>query len=124
MRYPFASMLIAELGPSMGISVELEPEYNFAGELVFPNGKRHLFRNTNFNINVAVSTEIAKDKSFTNFFLRKHGFRVPNGRAFFSDKLNANLPFEKRRNVSDAVSFATELGYDFFSVYDPAPPDT
>src|SRR2546426_2961369 len=106
MRYPFASKLIEELGPTMGVSVELEPEYEFAGELVFPSGKRHLFRNTNFNVNPAGSTEIAKDKGYTSYFLRKHGFRVPTGRAFFSEKLNANLPVGRRRNIDDAVRFA------------------
>ncbi len=114
MRYPFASMLIAEIGPSMGISVELEPEYQFAGELVFPNGRRHLFRNTNFNVNPAGSTEIAKDKGYTSFFLRKHGFNVPTSRAFFSEKLNANLAIERRRGVSEAIEFAEQLGFPVF----------
>lgn len=35
MRYPFASQLIQELGPTLGMRVKLEPEYGFAGELVF-----------------------------------------------------------------------------------------
>lgn len=114
MRYPFASMLIAEIGPSMGISVELEPEYQFAGELVFPNGRRHLFRNTNFNVNPAGSTEIAKDKGYTSFFLRKHGFRVPGSKAFFSEKLNANLPEMRRRGLKDAIEYAKEIGLPVF----------
>lgn len=114
MRYPFASKLIEEIGPSMGISVELEPEYQFAGELVFPNGRRHLFRNTNFNVNPAGSTEIAKDKGYTSYFLRKHGFRVPTSRAFFSSKLNANLPEDRRRGLDDAILYAGSLGFPVF----------
>lgn len=114
MRYPFASRLIEEIAPSMGIRVELEPEFGFAGELVFPNGKRHLFRNTNFNINPAGSTEIAKDKAYTSHFLRKHGFPVPDGRTFFSDKLNANLPPAQRRGVRDAMAYAGTLGLPVF----------
>jgi hypothetical protein len=54
------------MAPEMGIQVELEADFCFAGELVFPNGKRHLFRNTNFNVDPAGSTEIAKDKNYTN----------------------------------------------------------
>ena len=114
MRYPFASMLIAEIAPSMGISVELEPEYHFAGELVFPDGRRHLFRNTNFNVNPAGSTEIAKDKGYTNFFLRKHGFHVPCNKAFFSEKLNAHLPAMRRRGLKDAIEYATQIGLPVF----------
>lgn len=114
MRYPFASMLIAEIGPSMGISVELEPEYQFAGELIFPDGRRHLFRNTNFNVNAAGSTEIAKDKGYTSFFLRKHGLNVPTNKAFFSEKLNANLPTARRRGVAEAIQFAEHIGFPVF----------
>ncbi|MDD5392476.1 MAG: hypothetical protein PHE17_05615 [Thiothrix sp.] len=114
MRYPFASMLIAEIAPAMGITVELEPEYKFAGELTFPDGHRHLFKNTNFNVNPAGSSEIAKDKGYTNFFLRKHGLNVPTNKTFFSDKLNANLPAARRRGVTEAIQFAAQMGFPVF----------
>lgn len=115
MRYPFASIIISEIAPSLGIVVELEPEYGFAGELIFPDGRRHLFRNTNFNVNPAGSTEIAKDKGYTSYFLRKHGFNVPTGKAFFSDQLNQNLPADRRRGIPDAVAFAKKLGFPLFA---------
>lgn len=114
MRYPFASILIAEIAPSMGIKVELEPEYQFAGELVFPDGHRHLFRNTNFNVNPAGSTEIAKDKGYTSYFLRKHGLYAPLNKAFFSDRLNANLAIGRRRGLENAIEFAHSLGFPVF----------
>ncbi len=114
MRYSFIASLIAEIGPSLGIRVELEPEYQFAGELIFPNGKRHLFRGANFNINPAGSTAIAKDKGYTGYFLRKHGFCVPQHQAFFSDAMNRNLPPARRRNLDDAVRYAATLGFPVF----------
>jgi D-alanine-D-alanine ligase-like ATP-grasp enzyme len=114
MRYPFVSKLLEEIAPSMGIGVELEPEYQFVGELIFPDGKRHLFRNTNFNLNPAASTEIAKDKGYTSYFLRKHGFRTPKNKTFFSDKLNANLSKDNRRSISDAIEYAQLIGYPVF----------
>ncbi len=114
MRYPFASKLIAEIAPEMGITVELEPEYEFAGELLFPDGRRHLFRNTNFNINPAGSTEIARDKGYTSYFLRKHGFRVPESRTFYSEALNRNLKPGRRRGVEEAVTYAQELGFPVY----------
>jgi len=114
MRFPFASLLIAEIAPPLGIRVELEPEFKFAGELIFPNGRRRVFRNTNFNINPAGSAEIAKDKGYTKFFLRKAGINVPQGQAFFSDVLNANLPAANRRGLAEAVSYAFERGYPVY----------
>ena len=114
MRYPFASLVIQQLAPAMGIRVELEPEFGFAGELIFPSGRRHVFRNTNFNVNPAGSTEIAKDKGYTCFFLRKHGFPVPANKTFFSERLNANLPPEKRRGIRQVRAFAQKLGLPVF----------
>lgn len=114
MRHPFASKLIAKLAPSLGIRVELEPEYEFVGELIFPDGRRHLFRNTNFNLNPAGSTEIAKDKEYTSYFLRKFGFNVPVSKAFFLDRLNANLAAAKRRSIQDGVAFASAIGFPVF----------
>lgn len=107
-------MLIQEVAPEMGIRVELEPEFCFAGELIFPTGRRHLFRNTNFNVNPAGSTEIAKDKGYTNYFLRKHGFRVPRGQTFFSEKLLVNIPSERKRGLDDALGYAQQIGYPIF----------
>lgn len=81
---------------------------------MFPDGRRHLFRNTNFNVNPAGSTEIAKDKAYTNYFLRKHGYRVPDGRTFFSERLNANIQPEKRRGIREALDYAATRGYPSF----------
>lgn len=114
MRHPFASELISKIAPSLGITAELEPEYGFVGELIFPDGRRHLFRNTNFNLNPAGSTEIAKDKQYTSYFLRKFGFNVPDSKAFFSDRLNANLTEGRRRSIDDAVEYALTIGFPVF----------
>jgi hypothetical protein len=83
MKHPFASQILSKVAPSLGIKVELEPEYGFVGELIFPDGRRHLFRSTNFNLNPAGSTEIARDKQYTSYFLQKFGFNVPKSKAFF-----------------------------------------
>lgn len=114
MRIPFASLLIAEVAPMVGVQVELEPEFKFAGELIFPNGRRHVFKNSNLNINPAGSVEIARDKEYTKFFLRKNDINTPKSRAFFSDCLNNNLPAESRRGIDDAKRFALELGYPLY----------
>jgi D-alanine-D-alanine ligase-like ATP-grasp enzyme len=114
MKEPFASMLIEEIAPSMNIKVELEPEFKFAGELIFPNGRRHLFRNTNFNVNPAGSVEIVKDKGYTCYFLRKHGINTPENRAFFSKKLNSKLSQSKRRGLEDSILYASKIGFPVF----------
>jgi D-alanine-D-alanine ligase-like ATP-grasp enzyme len=114
MRYPFASRIIEKIAPALGITVELEPEFGFAGELILPNGRRHLFKNTNFNINPAGSHDIAKDKAYTKFFLQKHGFKVPQGKTFFSEKLNRNIESKNQRSVEKARDYAQTIGYPVF----------
>lgn len=106
--------MVSKVAPSLGIRVELEPEYGFVGELIFPDGRRHLFRNTNFNLNPAGSTEIAKDKQYTSYFLRKFGFNVPDSKAFFSERLNSNLAEGQRRSVHDAAEYALALGFPVY----------
>ncbi len=70
-KIPFASRLIAEVAPEIGANVWIEPEYGFVGEITFSNGKKHLFRNTNFNVNPLGAVEIARDKGYASIFLKR-----------------------------------------------------
>ncbi|WP_407273520.1 cyanophycin synthetase [Dickeya ananatis] len=110
----FVSALLSEIAPTLGIQIEFEPEFGFVGEITFPDGKKHLFKNRNLNLNLSASSDIAKDKFYTNYFLQKKGFNVPRGKTFFSEKLNKKLPQEKRRGIAEAKQFAEELGFPVF----------
>lgn len=61
-KIPYAVEMIREVAPEIGAQVWIEEEYGFVGEITFANGTRHLFRNTNFNVNPLGSVEIVKDK--------------------------------------------------------------
>ena len=112
MKYPYTSKLIEQIAPEINARVELEPEFQFAGEIIFSNGKRHLFRNTDLNINFAAAVAIAKDKGYTSYLLKKYGFRVPRGQTFFSESLLPNLyDLHKRRDLESACKYADEIGY-------------
>lgn len=112
--YPFTPLMLAELAAELGITLEFEPDFGFAGELIFANGRRQLFHNANFNLNGAATRQIANDKAYTAHFLRKHGFAVPTHRVFFSDALNARLPTARQRPVAAAAAYAATLGYPVF----------
>lgn len=104
----FVAEIICRIAPQIGAEVLLEPEFGFVGEITFRNGKRILFRGTNLNINPLGSSEIARDKGYANFFLRKHGYSVPEGQTFFSEKLNKRL--ETKRTVDDGFGYAVKIG--------------
>ncbi|QOL14493.1 cyanophycin synthetase [Dickeya dianthicola] len=114
MNPPFVSALLSEIAPTLGIQIEFEPEFKFVGEITFPDGKKHLFKNTNLNLNTSASSAIAQDKSYTKYFLQKKGFNVPQGKTFFSKALNKKLAPENRRGIEDAKQFAGALGFPVF----------
>lgn len=95
----------------MGAKLLIEPDYQFVGQIIFKNGKKTFFRNTNFNINHLGSVEIARDKDYSKFFLKKFGYKVCEGRTFFGDKLNENLQKEKRRDMEAGLLYAQKLGF-------------
>jgi D-alanine-D-alanine ligase-like ATP-grasp enzyme len=102
---------LARIAEKAGVRIELEPEFEFAGRIVFPDGNTHVFRANNLNINRAGSVAIAEDKNYTSYFLRRSGLRVPKELTFFSEELALNLDPAKRRSPRDACEFAAEIGY-------------
>lgn len=110
----YAFEMISKIAPTLGIRLELEPVHNYTGEMVFPNGTRTLILGRNFNINPAASFEIAKDKGYTSYFLKKKGFNVPEGRAFLSASLNKKLEPQKRADLTEAAAYAQKLGYPVY----------
>ena len=104
---PFASRIIAEIAPEIDATVWLEPEYGFVGEISFSNGKKHLFRNTNFNVNPLGAVEIARDKGYSSIFLKRKWYQVAEGQTFFSDTLNEHIDI--KRDIDDGWSYAQKL---------------
>ncbi|MGM3191270.1 cyanophycin synthetase [Dickeya dadantii subsp. dieffenbachiae] len=98
----------------LGLRIEFEPEFNVVGEIIFPDGKTHLFKNTNLNLNPSASSAIARDKFYTKYLLQKKGFNVPRGKTFFSKALNKKLARENRRGIEDAAQFAGSIGLPVF----------
>jgi D-alanine-D-alanine ligase-like ATP-grasp enzyme len=108
-RIPFVTEIIKRIAPRIGASVLIEPEYEFVGQITFKNGHKTLYRNTNFNINHLGSVEIARDKAYSNFFLRKMGYSVTEGQTFFSEKLCRHVKI--KRTINDGYAYAKQLGF-------------
>jgi D-alanine-D-alanine ligase-like ATP-grasp enzyme len=110
-RVPFVPRLLARIAKRAGVRIELEPEFEFAGRIIFPDGNTHVFRAGDLNINRAGSVAIADDKSYTSYFLKQAGLRVPRELTFFSEFLAKNLAPDKRRSSREACEFADVIGY-------------
>jgi len=111
MKEPIAIEILKKITPKIGARLIIEPNYQFVGQIIFKNGKKTFFRNTNFNINHLGSIEIARDKDYSKFFLKKFGYNTCVGEAFFSEKLNSNLRQDKRKNIDDGLVYAKKIGF-------------
>ena len=97
------------LVPKMNATLISEPEFENVGVIIFKNGKREYYKNTSFSLNSFASAEIAKDKNYTNFFLKRMGYKVPEGQTFFSDTLNRRLSI--KRSIYDGFEYAKSIGF-------------
>lgn len=113
----YLAQILQSLCHDFGANITLEPEFERAGYIDFPNGKRVFFKGTSFDINGQGSGLIAKDKEYAARFLALAGLPVPVGILCFSpsyiEKLsrkNATLAkglsaYDKAIKFSETYSF-------------------
>lgn len=65
----------------------IEPTWKMAGQVIFNNGVRRYFRYNAIDLNTIGASEIAKDKDYANFFMKKMGYPiVPKSKTFFAKR--------------------------------------
>ncbi|MBW4497460.1 MAG: cyanophycin synthetase [Oscillatoria princeps RMCB-10] len=111
MKPPFVPELIKKLAPQIGATVLLEPEYGLVGQITFKNGNKSYFCRGILNLNYAGSAEVAKDKHYSSFLLKKLGYQVPEGETFFSERVNENYSLKVKKTVDDGFKYAQSLGF-------------
>lgn len=105
-----ATRIIQRIAEKVGAVVDFEPEFGHVGSITFPEGGYPVFfKGTHININRLASVEIANDKAYASFFLRKFGYRTPQEQTFFSDDQCRRI--NNTRNTEEACRYASELGY-------------
>jgi D-alanine-D-alanine ligase-like ATP-grasp enzyme len=87
----------------------LEPEYKLVGHITFKNGKKTVFSGTRLNVNGYGSSDLARDKHYTKYFLKQFGYKITEGQTFFHEKLCASLTAS--RNIDDGFNYAQNLGF-------------
>lgn len=104
--------ILERLAAQFGAEVILEPEYEIVGLIRFPNGRQSYFWHNKFNLNSVASARVAQDKGYTAFFLKQHGFRVPQYGVFLEDAFRGRIGCGKGQD--DARRFAEALGWQVF----------
>ena len=106
MKPSFVSPILARIARRLGVKISIEPKYGYAGQIVLPDGRMRYFRGTNFDLNLLGASEIARDKAYAAFFLKKLGYPVPEGEEFFTPRWCKVI--ESDRNPAKAYRYARE----------------
>ncbi|MEA5550131.1 cyanophycin synthetase [Anabaena cylindrica UHCC 0172] len=106
---PLITSILQKVASQIEAVILVEPEYELVGHITFKNGKKSCFSTTKLNINGFGSASLAKDKAFSNFFLRQFGYNVPEGQTFFNEQICNKL--SNPRNIDDGFNYAQKLGF-------------
>lgn len=96
--------LLKKLAPRAGARVLLEPEWGVAGQIRFSNGRKSYFRYNTLDLNPVGAADIAKDKDYAAFFMRRMGYPALRGRTFFRADFAQALG--STRTLKEAVRYA------------------
>ncbi len=106
---PYLTKLILKLAPKIGAKVILEPEWKYAAQIIYPNGVVRSLRFYSLDLNHIASSDIAKDKDFSKFFIKKLGYKVANGITIFKNDWAKTI--NSKRITTFAFSYAKKIGY-------------
>ncbi len=108
---PLLGKILRKIAPRIGAAVITEPEWKIVGQIVYKSGRKRYFRYSSLDLNPLGASEIAKDKDYANFFMKKMGYPiVPGSKTFYSNEW-AKAIGSPRRNIDDAYRYAEKLGF-------------
>lgn len=108
-KLPYLTKLITKLAPKVGAKVVVEPEWGIAAQIIYSNGVVRSLRFYSLDLNHIASADIAKDKDYAKFFMKKRGYPVAEGRTFFKDSWAKAI--KSNRTIVRGVRYAEKLGY-------------
>lgn len=108
---PLLGEVLRKIAPRLQAQIVMEPEWNIAGQIIFQNGRKRYFRYSSLDLNSLGAAEIAKDKDYSNFFMKKMGYPiVPGSRTFYSDEW-AKIIGQPGRGITGAYRYAKKIGW-------------
>lgn len=105
--------LLKKIAPKIGARVLIEPQWGVVGQITFKNGKKSYFRYNTLDLNPVGAADVAKDKDYATFFMRKMGYPTVPGRAFFSYEWCETIG--SKLNSEAAVRYAQRTGFPVFA---------
>jgi D-alanine-D-alanine ligase-like ATP-grasp enzyme len=109
MSLPYLTKLITKLVPKVGAKVIVEPEWGIVAQIIYKNGVVRSLRSYSLDLNPIASADIAKDKGYSKFFMKKLGYPVAPGITIFIDSWAKTA--KSKRTIPYAETYAERLGY-------------
>ena len=108
---PLLEKILRKIAPRIGASILIEPEWQIVGQITFRSGRRSYFKYNTLDLNPMGASEIARDKDYSNFFMKELGYPiVPGSKTFFSKKWAEAIKMP-RRNIDAAFRHAQKLKF-------------
>ncbi|MFM2374873.1 MAG: hypothetical protein RLZZ234_868 [Candidatus Parcubacteria bacterium] len=101
--------IFKKVAPQISAKVVMEPEWGIVGQITYASGARRYFRNTSIDLNTLGASEIAKDKDYANFFMKRMGYRTIPGKTFFEKRWAEKIGSD--RTMEAACAYARKVGY-------------
>jgi D-alanine-D-alanine ligase-like ATP-grasp enzyme len=108
-KLPYLTKLVKKLAPKVGARVVVEPEWGIAAQIIYKNSVVRSLRMYSLDLNHIASADIAKDKDYAKFFMKKAGYPVAEGRTIFKDYWAKIV--KSNRTISYGIQYAKRLGY-------------
>ena len=106
---PYLTKLVKKLAPRVGARIVIEPEWGIAGQIIYPNGVVRSIRMYALDLNHIASSDIARDKDYAKFFMRKRCYPVAPGKTIFKDTWAKAV--KSKRTIFYGINYAKKLGY-------------
>lgn len=103
---PLLAQIFRKIAPKVGAKIVIEPRWRVVGQITFKNGRRRYFRGSTLDMNPVGAAEIAIDKDYAAFFMKRMGYPVVPGEAFFSARHARAIG--SRRNIDAAYRYAAK----------------
>jgi len=106
---PFLIKILRKISSKIGARVIIEPEWGIVAQVVFKNGKKRYSRYNCIDLNSLGASEVAKDKGYANFFMKKMGYPTIEGKTFYSDTWAKTIG--SKDNIDKAFKYGEALGF-------------
>ena len=101
--------LLQKIAPKIGAKVVIEPRWGIPGQITFASSKKGYFRYNTLDLNPVGASDIAKDKDFAAFFMRRMGYPTVPGKAFYSNRWSEAIG--SKDNAEAALRYARHRGF-------------